>query len=333
MAQERRAEPPLRVFGGIDEAGYGPMLGPLTFGFSAFKLEDGEGTLDWDRLSGAVSEFPKDDAKKLIVADSKKVFTRNPRGSARLELTALAFLRARGAQIQAGADLLGTAPKSLVPTAAELDAHPWYAGLPETVPLHATAEKLDERHAALMATLASSKTSVVASGAVVIPAGKLNASFAATNNKGATLWSFHSGILLDLFERFGALGLDMTVDRLGGRARYGAMLSALIPFSTVRVMFESRIESRYLVTSEGRHMSIRFIQKGDTLSLPVALGSCLAKYAREMVMDAFNAHFCAACPDVKPTAGYVTDARRWLSDLEAKAPSLLRETDSLIRTR
>ena len=125
----------------------------------------------------------------------------------------------------------------------------------------------------------------------------------------------------------------MTVDRLGGRARYGSLLSALVPFSTVRVVSESRIESRYEVKSQGRHMSIRFIQKGDTLSLPVALGSCLAKYAREMVMDAFNEHFCAACPDVKPTAGYVTDARRWLSDLEAKAPSLLQAPKSLIRTR
>ncbi len=326
-------EPSLRVFGGIDEAGYGPMLGPLTFGFSAFQLEDGEGTLDWARLSGAVSEAPKDDGKKLIVADSKKVFTRNPRGSARLELTALAFLRARGVQMKAGADLLGTAPKALVPTGAELSAHPWYAHLPKKVPLHATQEKLDEHTGRLGETLRQSETSVVASGAVVIPSGKLNASFARTQNKGATLWSFHSGILLDLFERFGSQGLHMTVDRLGGRARYGAMLSALIPFSTVRVMHESRIESRYLVSSEGRHMSIRFIQKGDTLSLPVALGSCFAKYAREMVMDAFNEHFCAACPDVKPTAGYVTDARRWLSDLEAKDPSLLQAAGTLIRTR
>jgi ribonuclease HII len=329
----RPAEPSLRVFGGIDEAGYGPMLGPLTFGFSAFELKDGQGTLDWQRLSGAVSEAPKDDGKKLIVADSKKVFTRNPRGSARLELTALTFLKARGVKIDRGADLLGTAPEELVPSQAELEAHPWYAHLPSSVPLHASQEKLNEHAGRLDETLRRSKTSVVASGAVVIPSGKLNASFAATQNKGATLWSFHSRVLLDLFERFGAQGLHMTVDRLGGRARYGAMLSQLIPFSTVRVMHESRIESRYLVSSEGRYMSIRFIQKGDTLSLPVALGSCLAKYAREMVMDAFNEHFCAACPDVKPTAGYVTDARRWLKDLEAKDPSLLRAAGILIRTR
>ncbi len=280
-----------------------------------------------------MSEKPKDDGSKLIVADSKKVFTRNPRGSKRLELTALAFLEAAGTPAATGHELLKTAPKGLAPTAAELRDHPWYALLPKALPVHTDAAELESRCASLAETLDESETSVVASGAVVVPAGKLNASFATTGNKGATLWSFNSSIILDLFERFGEEGLHMTVDRLGGRARYGAMLSALIPFSTVRVIHESRMESRYLVSSGDRVMGIRFIQKGDTLSLPVALGSCFAKYAREMAMDAFNEHFCAACPDVKPTAGYVTDARRWLGDLEAKAPSLLQATDSLIRTR
>ncbi|QDV08644.1 Hypothetical protein Poly30_41970 [Planctomycetes bacterium Poly30] len=321
------------VHGGIDEAGYGPMLGPLTFGFSAFRLEDRAGTLDWARLGGAVSEHPKDDAVRLIVADSKKVFTRNPRGSRRLELTALSFLRAAGASVTDGHALLATAPPAVAPTEADLAAHPWYAALPGELPVHADRAALDDHRDRLESTLEASATGVAAAGAVVIPAGKLNASFAATGNKGASLWAFHSEILLDLFERFGPEGLHMTVDRLGGRARYGPLLSSLIPFSTVRVLHESRIESHYLVTTPGRRMKIRFIQKGDTLSLPVALGSCLAKYAREMVMDAFNEHFCAACPDVKPTAGYVTDARRWLVDLEAKAPSLLRSTESLIRTR
>ncbi|MFT5734644.1 MAG: hypothetical protein ACJA2W_001300 [Planctomycetota bacterium] len=309
------------------------MLGPLTFGFSAFRLEDRAGTLDWERLKAAVSDQPKDDATKLIVADSKKVFTRNPRGSRRLELTALAFLRAAGMDVRTGGALLATAPAAVAPTAADLEGHPWYDSLPQSLPVHTDRAALDEHGQRLDRALTDSATSVAAAGAVVIPAGKLNASFAETGNKGTTLWAFHSEILLDLFERFGPEGLNMTVDRLGGRARYGALLSSLIPFSTVRVLSESRIESRYLVETPDRRMTIRFIQKGDTLSLPVALGSCLAKYARETVMDAFNEHFCAACPDVKPTAGYVTDARRWLSDLEGKAPSLLKATGSLIRTR
>ena len=80
-------------------------------------------------------------------------------------------------------------------------------------------------------------------------------------------------------------------------------------------------------------MRVRFVQKGDALSLPTALGSCLAKYARELVMDAFNEHFAGLCPDVRPTAGYVTDARRWLAEVEEARPEALPDRECLVRTR
>ena len=66
----------MSVHAGLDEAGYGLMLGPLTIGFSAFRRE---GTLDWSTLPDAVSDAPGQDGERLVVADSKKVFTRNPR--------------------------------------------------------------------------------------------------------------------------------------------------------------------------------------------------------------------------------------------------------------
>ncbi|MEM8712899.1 MAG: hypothetical protein AAGG01_18260 [Planctomycetota bacterium] len=322
-----------RVWAGIDEAGYGPLLGPLTFGFSAFADDAASGEIHWNRLHAAISDAPREDARRIVVADSKKVFTRNDRGRRRLETTAIAFLRAAGKPAASAADLLASAPTGLAPTSEDLIDHPWYSALPGTLPAHVEPGALEERCGSLARALDTAGASVAAAGAVVIPAGKLNASFAATGNKGATLWSFNSKIIAHLFESFGQKGLHLTVDRLGGRARYGRLLSGLIPFSTVHVERESRIESVYRVEAHDRRMRIRFIQKGDTLSMPVALGSCLAKYAREMVMGAFNEHFAAACPDVKPTAGYVTDARRWLADVEAKAPSLLAQPDSLIRTR
>ena len=71
----------MTVHAGLDEAGYGPMLGPLTVGFSAFRRE---GELDWRALAGAVSDAPGEDRDRLVVADSKRVFTRNPRGARRL---------------------------------------------------------------------------------------------------------------------------------------------------------------------------------------------------------------------------------------------------------
>ncbi|MDG1051687.1 MAG: hypothetical protein P8M11_09755 [Planctomycetota bacterium] len=320
----------MTVHAGLDEAGYGPMLGPLTIGFSAFRRA---GPLDWSTFPDAISDAPGQDKERLVVADSKKVFTRNPRGARRLEATALTFLSAGGATIQGAADLLKSAPEGLAPTAGVLSHHPWYASLPGELPLHCTRSELSEHRHRLETSLATASAEVVAAGVAVIPAGALNESFQQTDNKGTTLWSFHSRVILDLFERFGEEGLDFTCDRLGGRARYGRALSVLVPFSTVRVLSESRQESHYLVTSGERRMRIRFVQKGDTLSLPTALGSCFAKYARELVMGAFNDHFEAACPGVRPTAGYVTDARRWLEDMERALPGALADRSSLIRSR
>jgi len=320
----------MNVHAGLDEAGYGPMLGPLTIGFSAFRRE---GSLDWSTLPGAVSDAPGQDGERLVVADSKRVFTRNPRGARRLEATALTFLDAAGTPVRCSKDLLGSAPDDLAPGPEALAAHPWYQSLPESLPLHWDPDRLSEHRERLGASLDAASAEVVAAGVAVIPAGSLNESFRRTDNKGATLWSYHSRVILHLFERFGEEGLDFTCDRLGGRARYGRALSILVPFSTVRVLSESRQESRYLVTSGERRMRIRFVQKGDTLSLPTALGSCFAKYARELVMGAFNDHFEAACPGVRPTAGYVTDARRWLEDMERALPDALPDRSSLIRSR
>lgn len=80
-------------------------------------------------------------------------------------------------------------------------------------------------------------------------------------------------------------------------------------------------------------MRVTFAEKADALSFAVALASCCAKYARELCMAGFNAHFAHLQPDLQPTAGYVTDARRWL--VEA-APALGRaglSTEALVRTR
>lgn len=323
------------VYAGLDEAGYGPMLGPLTLGFSAFRTVAGDEhdwEPSWERLAPAVSDQPGRDKERLVVADSKRVFTRNPRGFRRLESTVLAFLVASGGG-DSWADLMGSAPSALQPPVDLETTHPWYGAAPKALPLHADSGALADHAARLDQTLETTGTQVAAAGVAVIPAGVLNASFEATDNKGATLWSYHSKIIADLFDRYGREGLDMTCDRLGGRARYAGILSALLPFSDVRRISESRVESRYLVTSGDASMRIRFVQKGDSISLPVALGSCFAKYAREVVMDAFNGHFAAICPGVRPTAGYVTDARRWLAEVEATRPGALPAPGCLVRNR
>ena len=58
------------LYAGIDEAGYGPMLGPLCVGMSIFLVErHQEGTPPpnlWDMLEEAVCSSPRD--KRMMTA-------------------------------------------------------------------------------------------------------------------------------------------------------------------------------------------------------------------------------------------------------------------------
>ena len=80
-------------------------------------------------------------------------------------------------------------------------------------------------------------------------------------------------------------------------------------------------------------MTVEFRAKGEEHSFAVALGSCLAKYARETVMDGFNRYFQSLQPDLTPTAGYTTDGRRWLQDAKPAPADGHLAPDVLVRTR
>ena len=63
----------------------------------------------------------------------------------------------------------------------------------------------------------------------------------------------------------------------------------------------------------------------------MALASVYSKYLRELFMHVFNGYWSGQQPGLEPTAGYYTDAQRWLKDA---APSLRRlnvKTDLLVR--
>ena len=82
------------VYAGIDEAGYGPLLGPLVIGRSVItipKLNHDAPTPDlWLRLGKAVCRRLSDKAGRIAVNDSKKLTTKAA-GVKHLELGCLAF--------------------------------------------------------------------------------------------------------------------------------------------------------------------------------------------------------------------------------------------------
>lgn len=324
-----------RVVAGIDEAGLGPLLGPLTLGFSVLRLPRA-GINVWDELAAIVSRSAREDAERLVVADSKKVYARNPRGRRRLETTVLGFLDQRpGGAPRSGPALLRCAAESMRPRAAVVAQHPWYAELPERLPYWVDAGRLELRAEALRRELARRELELVEAGVRLIPAGELNRSYRRTHNKGATVWTRVGSILKHLWQEYGPEGVHVIVDRQGGRFLYGRPLAATLPEARLRVGRESPDHSEYrLEAPDGsRRMRVTFAEKAEDRAFTVALASCIAKYTRELAMEAFNAYFIARQPGLAPTAGYTTDGRRWVRDAEATLVAEGIDPQLLIRQR
>jgi ribonuclease HII len=56
--------------------------------------------------------------------------------------------------------------------------------------------------------------------------------------------------------------------------------------------------------------------------MPVALASMIAKYTRELLMVRFQEWFTRRAPQVRPTAGYALDAKRFWAEIQPLLPAL-----------
>jgi len=320
-----RAARTARVVAGIDEAGLGPLLGPLALGFSAFRAS--EHAL-WPALESI--------ATQIVVADSKQVFTRDARGERRLERTALSFLSLAGTlkAPTSGSELFANLPPELAAERPWQEQH-WFAHLPPELPWAEDKAELAQAKLLLARALAAAEIELLEAGFRALPVSELNRSFEALQSKARTQWEKTLPILARLWQRHASEGLDLVVDRQGGRMRYKAPLELAFPRARVGICSETETLSEYLVEEPGgpRWMRVRFAVQAESLSYPVALASCIAKYVRETCMRAFNASFAALEPGLVPTAGYVTDGRRWLKDAESVLARAGLERSELVRAR
>jgi ribonuclease HII len=316
--------------GGVDEAGLGPLLGPLTLGFSVFEAPAGErgAACDlWSTLAPAVTSDPMKDKRRFVVADSKIVFKRTPRCSKRLEATALGFLALLDGTRRPHTDaarFLWNSPRELAPASDAVAMHPWYRGHARPLPAHQDASALELRVESLWQKMQRSEVKLLDAGVRVLPEGDLNRSFQQTSNKAETHWSASVAIYQRIWRDHAREGIELSIDRHGGRMHYGSRLAVAFQDAIVTLVSEAPERSEYeLVERRGpRAMRMIFAERAEQASFAVALASCLAKYARETAMHAFNQWFAARAPELVATAGYRNDAQRWLADAE---PVIARE--------
>ena len=87
------------------------------------------------------------------------------------------------------------------------------------------------------------------------------------------------------------------------------------------------------LAANGRTLGIEFSVEGDQRHMPIALASMTAKYVREALMQRFNAYWRTFLPQLAPTAGYYSDAQRFLADIAPVLPQSGLLTSQFVRQR
>ncbi|MCK4871263.1 MAG: hypothetical protein KAS72_00915 [Phycisphaerales bacterium] len=317
------------VYAGIDEAGYGPMLGPLCVGCCVFAVEswhEGESAPDlWQLLGSHVARRRKGAGTRIPVADSKKLKLPNTSKAKHpltyLERGVFCFLPEAPADDvalfeQVGANLTGPA---------------WYGGAHVSLPVGNDPAMLRISINQIHQAMKHAGLSVRSYTCQTLDARRFNEHLARTGSKAATSFGLFTRAIEGIWRHFPDEHPRIVVDRQGGRIQYAGSLARAFPSAAIATEFETPELSRYHLEREGSRITITFATASEDRHMPVALASMLAKYVRELAMARFNRYFQAMMPDLKPTAGYVQDARRWLRDASAVVRDL--DRSQLVRRR
>jgi hypothetical protein len=309
---------------GIDEAGYGPNLGPFVMTAVACRVPDEHqaGNL-WDVLRPAVrrgevsSAEPNDE--RLLVDDSKVVYS-TARGLFGLERGVLSTLwRARPGFPESLTNLVEWACPD---EQADLAAEAWYRGT-QVLPVRAEAAELATCQERFDQACSMAGVSDWRVRSVLLCPSRFNALLNGGEKKGAVL--AHGLARLLCWKRRDLPGwerLSFFIDKHGGRNAYAALVQHALPDGLVWASEESAGRSAYRVTGLGREVELTFQPRADRDHFCVALASMASKYLRELLMLEFNRFWQDQVPGLKATAGYPGDAARFFETIRPTAARL-----------
>lgn len=318
---------------GTDEAGYGPNLGPLLISTCAWWVPEELFHADlYDVLATAVCDKPeRGKAARIAIADSKLLY--KPKGRiATLErglFAALSLLDKRPANWnEMWSALAGD-------SGAPQQDLPWYEDFEMAVPQDLEETQVDNAATALSSAVNDAGIRLVALRSRAIFPQQFNQLCDELDSKGAALSRQTMELLGEVLEPLDG-SLDgpayVVCDKHGGRNRYATLLQAHFPDAWIQIRHEGRQESAYAWGQDERRVEI-FFRAGGERFLPAALASMACKYLRELAMAALNAYWGERVENLKPTAGYPVDAKRFKQEIAAAQEELAIPDSILWRAR
>lgn len=332
----------MAILVGIDEAGYGPHLGPLVVAAAAMEFP-GETLPDpdlWAALGQHVCKRPSGAGSRVLVCDSKVAYPGDGNVGP-LERTVLGYLAATGARPLRLSDLLSAAAVRPTATAAADDPvpQPWEHPQALSLPASTPTEEIDAAAARLTEGLALLGGRALRLWVNVASAARLNRLMDASRNKARALFALTADLLAAAMDLRPSDPIHVTMDSHGGRRYYAGLLAGAFPMTPVETLSESAAVSRYRLVRDGpvppgkAPVYLTICNRCETWSLATALASMAAKYVRELHMLQLNAYFGSLVPGLRPTAGYGRDAWRFLDEV-ADARALGRIEDAqILRSR
>lgn len=303
---------------GIDEAGYGPNLGPLVQAAVAISVDDPAACL-WANHSEFVCRATDDAHGRIVVDDSKLVH---------VGVNKFDKLRENLERVLNG--IPAVKDVAIGDSMADLHAEAWYG----SAKAGSASDRGNDSLKSKISSVACAPGFPVAwKRACITPTPRFNQLIDRHGTKAAPLAEGVIQLLQTAVAELPNDPISIVIDKQGGRNFYSPMISSAFPEGWVRVLGEAGDCSMYEVEGMGRQIRLMFRPKAERHCLPVAVASMLAKYVRELLMQQFNAYWIEQVPGLTPTAGYPTDAKRFYAAIQPAMERLQLTTDQVWRKK
>ncbi|MBD3673538.1 MAG: hypothetical protein HUJ26_08425 [Planctomycetaceae bacterium] len=302
---------------GIDEAGFGPNLGPLVITASVWEIDDDyDPELLWESLTPTISQSGKVGPNQIHVADSKEVH-QSSKGIGPLERSVRVLLDAAEHSLSDWNSLT----QFLDPHYGESTGEPWYDDAELALPMEQNAEVSESLPADVFSACKNAGLKLRTVRAQIVTTRQFNRCIELWDSKSLLLSRLSLQLLDSLWNRDEKTLI--VCDKHGARNRYDALIDEIGDGDFIFRLEEGKSISRYKVENS----ELRFQMQAES-HFPVAVSSMIAKYLRETSMELFNQFWTTRFPQLKPTKGYPQDAKRFRAEIEAECQSLgLAESD------